>query len=157
MHQDFCRDCQDASRLSRFVKTHWGLSRFVETQSRFTKKSWHCRDLLSLKMMKSLDGLRNLNEKCKNPLSSWRVSTISTNFLISISIETFWSGHWCRDEIEKSRCREVIKKSRCRDKIKKSQKIKKSRCGPRFLNCRDALYEAVETLKKVETNRDPQA
>jgi hypothetical protein len=58
--------CQDASRLSRFV----------ETQSRFVEKSWHCRGLLSLKMMKSLDGLRNLDEKIQK----------STHF--SIEIET---------------------------------------------------------------------
>ncbi len=56
--------CQDASRLSRFV----------ETQSRFVEKCRHCRGLLSLKMMKSLDGLRNLNKKMQK----------STHFSIKI-------------------------------------------------------------------------
>ncbi len=59
-NRDFCRD----------------LSRFVETQSRFVEKSWHCQSLLSLKMMKSLDRLRNLDKKIQK----------STHF--SIKIET---------------------------------------------------------------------
>jgi hypothetical protein len=54
--------CRDPSRFSRFVET---LSRFVE-------KSRHCRGLLSRKMMKSLNGLRNLDEKIQK----------STHFLI---------------------------------------------------------------------------
>jgi hypothetical protein len=68
--QDFCRDCWDASRLSRFVKTHWDLSRNIN----IIEKSWHHQDLLTLKMMKSLDGLRNLDKKMQK----------STHFLISI-------------------------------------------------------------------------
>ncbi len=58
--------CQDALRLSRFV----------EMQSRFVEKSWHCWGLLSPKMMKSLNGLRNLDKKIQK----------STHF--SIEIET---------------------------------------------------------------------
>ncbi len=83
---DFCWDCRDASRLSRFVETHrdcWDLLRFVEMQSRFVEmlsrfveKSWHCWGLLSLKMIKILNKLRNLDEKIQK----------STHF--SIKIET---------------------------------------------------------------------
>jgi hypothetical protein len=118
--------CRDALRLSRFV----------ETQSRFVEKSWHCRGLLSLKIMKSLDGLRVSTRKYKNPRTSRSRSRqtvekrrnfqISMNF--SISIETFWSGHWCRD------------------------KIKKSQSRPRFLDCQDALFDAVEIFSTVETH-----
>jgi hypothetical protein len=57
-HVEIVEICQDASRLLRFV----------ETQSRFVKKSRHCRDLLSLKMMKSLDRLRNIDEKIQKSM-----------------------------------------------------------------------------------------
>jgi hypothetical protein len=49
---------RDASRLWRFVKR----------QLIFVEKSRHCRGLLSLKMMKSLDGLRNLDEKIQKSM-----------------------------------------------------------------------------------------
>jgi hypothetical protein len=62
------------SRLSRPVKICRDPSRFVETQSRFVEKSRHCQGLLSLKMIKSLDGLRNLDKKIQK----------STHFLIEI-------------------------------------------------------------------------
>ncbi len=72
--------------------------------------------------------------KCKNPLTSrsrsrqtvkkCRNFQISTNFLISI--ETFWSGHWCQEEIKKSQSR--------------------------FLDCRDKLFETVKIFSTVETN-----
>jgi hypothetical protein len=78
-----CRDILFFSR-SRFLKSRFfsqdfdasRFLRFVKTQSRFVEKSRHCRGLLSLKMMKSLDGLRNLDEKIQK----------STHF--SIEIET---------------------------------------------------------------------
>ncbi len=107
------RVCWDASRFLRFVEMQ---SRFVETLSRFVKKSQHCRGLLSLKMMKSLDGLRNLDEKIqKSTHFSIEIETNCQelrqtvkkrlNFQISMkfSIEIFWSGRWCRDKIEISR------------------------------------------------------
>jgi hypothetical protein len=91
-----------------------------------------CQNLLRC----SRDLSRNLNEKIQNPCTSWSRSRqtvkkrqnfqISTNF--SILIETFWSGHWCRD------------------------KIKKSQSRPRFLDCQDALFDAVKIFLTVETH-----
>jgi hypothetical protein len=76
--------CRDASRFSRFVEMQ---SRFVETLSRFVEKSQHCRGLLSLKILKSLDGLRNLNIveafwvwKFWKVLMDWEISTLSRPF-----------------------------------------------------------------------------
>ncbi len=92
-------------RLSRRVKICWDAVKIC-------RQIWHCQGLLSLKMMKSLDGLRNLDEKIQKSTHFSRLRQtvekrqnflISTNF--SFSIETFWSGHWCRDEIEKSQSR----------------------------------------------------
>ncbi len=70
---------------------------------RFVKKSQLYQDFLSLKMTKSLDVLRNL---AKIPLlldPDWDKLSRNVKFpALLISIETFGSGHWCRDEIEKS-------------------------------------------------------
>jgi hypothetical protein len=93
--------CWDALRFSRFVMT----------QSRFVEKSRHCRGLLSLKMMKSLDRLRNLDKKIqKSTHFSIEIKTkLSRNAKIfrsrQISRSQSWSGHWCRDKIEKSQSR----------------------------------------------------
>jgi len=75
-HVEIVEICRDASRFLRFLRFVEMQSRFVETLSRFVEKSRHCRALVSLKMLKSLDGLRNLNEKIQK----------STHF--SIEIET---------------------------------------------------------------------
>ncbi len=113
----FVKICQDASRFSRFVET---LSRFVE-------KSRHCRSLLSLKMMKSLDGMRNLDEKIQK----------STHF--SIEIETN-----CRNaEIFRSQ-----QNSRSRFFGLDVDVETKSR----YLDRRDLLFDAVEIFSTVETH-----
>ncbi len=125
----FSRDF-DASRFSRFVEMQ---SRFVKTLSRFVEKSRHCRGLLSLKMMKSLDGLRNLDEKIQK----------SMHFLIEIE----------------TNCRETPKFSDL-DKILDlnwdflawmlMSRLTFWRCQD-FLDRRDSLFD------DVETNRDPHA
>ncbi len=66
------RDFRDLSRCSQDLSRRCRDA--VETLSRFVKKSRHCRGLLSLKIMKSLDGLRNLDKKIQK----------STHFLIEI-------------------------------------------------------------------------
>ncbi len=104
----FSRDFAASRFLSRCVE-------IVKTQSRFVKALW------VWKWWKVLTDWEISTRKYKNPRTSrsrsrqtikkhWNFQ-ISTNF--AISIETFWSGHWCRDKIEKSRS------------------------WPRFLNCRD--------------------
>ncbi len=107
------RDCRDLSRNLNIVEAFW---------------VW--------KWWKVSTDWEILTRKYKNPRTSWSRSRqtvekcqnfqISMNFLISI--ETFWSGHWCWDEIEKSLSR------------------------PRFLDCRDALFDAVEIFSTVETH-----
>ncbi len=109
------------SRLSRRVETRWDrLDRQISTWKVST--AWEISTRKYKNQRTSRSRLRQTIEKRRN-------FQISTNF--SISIETFWSGHWCRDEIEKSRSR------------------------PRFLDCRDSLFDNVETNRDhVETNRD---
>ena len=131
--------CQDASRLSRVV----------ETQSRFVEKSRHCRGLLSLKMMKSLNGFRNLEEKIQK----------STHF--SIEIETN-----CREMMKFSDLDKFLNldwdflvwtlMSRRNREVTISTEISwLSRhtfwCCQDFLDCRDSLFD------DVETNGDPHA
>ncbi len=125
------RDCRDLLRRVEIFKMQ---SRFVKTLSRFVEKSQHCRGLLSLKMMKSLDELRNLNKKIQSTSRSRSRQTVKKrrNFQIStkfsISIKIFWSGRWCRDEI----------------------KISWSRL--RYLDRRDLLFDTVEIFSTVETH-----
>ncbi len=103
------RDCQDLSRWIKICQEISTLWRHFENEndkkSQWMEKSWQ--------------------EICKNPLTSqsrlrrtvkkWRNFQVLTNF--SILIETFGSGHWCGDKIEKSGS------------------------WSRFLNCRDELFE----------------
>jgi hypothetical protein len=134
--RDFCRDCQDVSRLSRFVETHGD---FRDLSRRCRDLSRPCRDLSRnfdiveafwvWKWWKVSTDWEISTRKYKNPCTSWSRSRqtvekrqnfqISTKF--SISIEIFWSGRWCRDEIEISRSRS------------------------RYLDRRDLLFDAVET------------
>ncbi len=91
-NQDFC---QDLSRRSRY------LSRNFDIVEAFWVWKW----------WKVSTDWEILTRKYKNPRTSRLRSRqtvekrqnfqISTNF--SILIETFWSGRWCRNEIEKSR------------------------------------------------------
>ncbi len=118
--------CRDASRHCRDLLRNLDI----------VEKSRHCWGLLSLKMMKSLNGLRNLDEKIQNPRTSrsrWRQTVEKCqNFQIltkfSISIDIFWSGHWCRDEIEISQSRS------------------------RYLDRWDLLFDAVEIFSTFETH-----
>ncbi len=88
--------CQDASRLSRFVETFWVWKWWkVVTDWEISTKKYK---------NPSTSQSRQTVKKCQN-------FQILTNFLISI--ETFWSGHWCRDRIEKSRSR--LRYLDCRD------------------------------------------
>jgi hypothetical protein len=110
----FCRDLLRSSKICREILTFLRLFEVRQAQ-----KSWQIEKSLlknMIKLTKSQSRSRQTVEKCQN-FQIW------TNF----SIKTFWSGHWCHDEIEKSLSR------------------------PRFLNCRDALFDYVE----IETNRDP--
>ncbi len=112
------RDYQDLSRRSR------DLSRNLD----IVEALWVC------KWWKVSTDWEISKRKFKNPRTSrsrqtvekWRNFQISTNS--SISIETFWSGDWCRDEIEKSQSR------------------------PKFLDCRDTLFDAVKIFSTVETH-----
>jgi hypothetical protein len=115
-NRDFCQDLsrrsQDLSRNLDIVKAFW---------------VW--------KWWKVLTDWEISTRKYKNPCTSQSRSRqtvekrqnfqISTNF--SISIETFWSGSWSRDEIEISQSRS------------------------RYLDCRDLLLDAVEIFLTVET------
>ncbi len=157
----FSRDFAASRYLSR-------LSRFVETRQDFWDLSRRCRDL----SRRCWDLSRNFNiveafwvwkwwkvstdweismRKYKNPRTSRSRSRQTVekrwNFQISmkfsISIEIFWSGRWCRDEIE----------------IYRSSRLTFWRCQD-FLDCRDSLFDDVEIESldwdHVETNRDPQ-
>jgi hypothetical protein len=111
-----------------------GLDSWDKLRSRFVKKSWHYGDILCMKMMKSLDELRNLDEKYTkiHPLLHWDRDKLSRNY-----------------EISRSR---RISRSRSRQSFWK--------CW-HFLNCRDKLFDDVEieTLYRdhIKTNWDPQA
>jgi hypothetical protein len=115
------------------VETHrdcWNLSRRIEIQqicwdaSRFVEKSQHYRDLLMVKMMESLDGLRNLDRKMQK----------STH--LSIKIET--------------NCPETQKFYNLDEFLDLDRHFLVWTLM--FLNCRDALFENVEIFSTVETN-----
>ncbi len=113
--QDFCRDCQDASRLLRFVKMHWDfrdLSRCSRDLSRRCQDLSRNLDIVEAfwvwKWWKVLTDWEISTRKYKNPRTSQSRSRQTVkkrqNFQISmkfsILIKIFWSGHWCRDKIE---------------------------------------------------------
>ncbi len=116
--------CWDTSRLSRFVESSWDLSRNLYIVEAFWVWKW----------WKVLTDWEISTWKYKNPRTSRSRQTVEkrqnfqilTNF--SISIKTFWSGHWCWDKIEKSRS------------------------WPRFLDCQDALFDADEIFLTVKTH-----
>ena len=149
--ETFSRDFVESrflSRLSRrieIVKICQEALRFVkicQDTLRFVKKSWH---YWVWKWWKVLTNWEILTRKCKNPCTS-RLTLRHTvkkcqnliNFLISI--QNFWSGHWCRDEIEKSQL------SRCT--FWKWQD---------FLDCWDRDSWSRHDPDTIETNQDPQA
>jgi hypothetical protein len=101
------RDCQD---LSRHVEIFEICRDAVEICRDAVEI---CREISTLSRPKVSTDWEISTRKYKNPRTSRsrsrqtvekrRKFQISTNF--SISIETFWSGHCCRDEIEISRSR----------------------------------------------------
>jgi hypothetical protein len=152
--QDFCRDCRDASRLSRFVEMHRDCQDAVKI----------CREISTLSRPfesendESLDGLRNLDKKIQK----------STH--LSIKIKTN-----CQETPKFSDLDEFLDldrdflvwtlMSRQNWEVSISTRISRlSRCTfwrcQDFLNCRDSLFDNVEieTLDwdHVKTNWDPQ-
>ena len=132
----FLSRLQDPSRLSRFVKTrrdYRELSRRSQDLSRnldiveafWVWKWWKVSTDWEISKRKYKNP-RTSRSRSRQTVEKWWNFQISTNS--SISIETFWSGHWCRDEIEKSQSR------------------------PRFLDCRDTLFDAVKIFSTVETH-----
>ncbi len=124
-NRDFC---QDLLRRSRdFSRRSWDLSRNLDIVEAFWVWKW----------WKVSTDWEISTRKYKNPRTSRlrqivkkrRNFQISTNF--SIAIETFWSGRWCRDKIEKSRSSRLTF-WRCRD----------------FLDCRDKSRQ-IETPKAI--------
>ncbi len=82
------QDCRDTSRFSRFVK----ICQEISTLSRpKVSTDWE----ISTRKYKNP---RTSRSRSRQTVEKRRKFQISTNF--SISIETFWSGHCCRDEIE---------------------------------------------------------
>ncbi len=87
--RDFCQDCRDTSRLSRFVeivKICWDLSRRSRDLSRC---SWDLSRNLDEKIQKSMHFSIKIETNCRE--------TPKFSDLDEFLIETFWSGHWCRD------------------------------------------------------------
>jgi hypothetical protein len=92
-------------RLLRFVKTHQDLSKFVETHPDLSRNLDIIETFWVWKWWKVLTNWEISMTKCKNPRTSPSRSRQTVekcqNFQIlmnfSISIETFWSGPWCRD------------------------------------------------------------
>ncbi len=144
---------RDAVEICREILT---LSKPVESEN--DEKSWrieksrHCQSLLSLKMMKSLDGLRNLDEKIQK----------STHFSIEIKTN-------CREMPKFSDLDEFLDLDRdflvwtLMSRRNREVSIEISRSSrlsfwrrQDFLDCRDSLFDDVEietTSRQIETPR----
>ena len=114
---------QDKSRLSRFVETQQDLLRNLDILKTFWGKSG---PKISTNWEILIEKYDNSWSRSRQTVKKYQNFQISMNFLISM--ETFWSRHWCQDKIEESRS------------------------WPKFLNCRDALFDAVKIFSTVETH-----
>jgi hypothetical protein len=129
--------CQNVSRLSRFVK-----------------KSQHCQSLLSLKMMKSLDGLRNIDKKIQK----------STHFSIKIETNCWETPTFLDLDLDRDFLVWTLMSRQNREVSISTEISQLSRCTFwrcwYFLDCRDSLFDDVEIESldwdHVETNWDPQ-
>ncbi len=99
------------SRLSRFVETGQDFQDLLRRSQDLSRNLDIVKAFWVWKWWKVLTDWEIPTRKYKNPRTSRLRSRqtvekrqnfqILTNF--SILIETFWSGHWCRDEIKKFR------------------------------------------------------
>ncbi len=131
---EIVKSCQDALRLSRRSRD---LLRPFESENdeksqRIEKSRWE--------NAKSMHFSIEIETNCRETL---KFSDLDE--FLDLDWD-FWSGHWCQDKIEKSLCQDEIEKSQSQ---------------LRFLDCWDALFDAVkiETLDRdtIKTNQDPQA
>jgi len=97
-NQDFC---QDLSRRSLdLLRRSLDLSRNLNIVEAFwVWKWWKVSTDWEISTWKYKNP-RTSQSRSRQTVKKRQNFQISTNFLISI--ETFWSGRWCRDEIEKS-------------------------------------------------------
>ena len=130
-HVQIVKICQDALRLLRFV----------ETQSRFVEKSQHCRGLLSLKMMKSLGGMRNLDEKIQK----------STHFSIEIETNCWETPKFSDLDEFLDLDWDFLWTLMLRRNQEFSISIEISRLRLTFLKCRDKFFEMLRSRVLIKT------
>ncbi len=116
-NRDFC---QDLSRRSRDLSRNLNI-----VEAFWVWKWWKVStdwEILTIKYKNP----RTSRSRSRQTVKKRQNFQISTNF--SISIETFWSGRWCRDDVEKSQSRS------------------------RYLVRRDLLFDPVKIFSTVETH-----